>query len=170
MACAVASWLAHHYGAGRPFVIACEPTAAACVLESARQGKPVVLSGSLDTMMSGLRCAAVSHIAWPVITRTIDAFVSIEDERTASAMRLLAHPKGSDPVVVAGESGACGLATLMAILEDKELRPVCEASRLGPGSRVLVINTEGALDPENYKRIVGHSDNPSGREDHATVR
>jgi hypothetical protein len=84
-----------------------------------------------------------------------NAFVSINDEQCARAMRALAHPSNGDPVVVAGASGACGLAALLAILQDERLRPVREASGVSVRSRVLVINTEGATDPELYVQVTG---------------
>ncbi len=156
--CAVVSWLCHRYGAKRPFVIACEPNAAACLLESARASKPVVLQGTLDTIMAGLSSGRVSYLTWPTLAATVDAFVAIDDECSEFAMRRLARPRGSDPVVVAGESGACGVAALWAILKDETLGPVRDASGLSPESRVLVFNTEGATDPESYRRIVQGED------------
>jgi diaminopropionate ammonia-lyase len=155
LACAMVSWLCHQYGGERPFTIVCEPTKAACVLESARAGKPVSLHGPFNTMMAGLRCGEISPIAWPTLARTVDAFVSIDDEQCARGMRALAHPSNGDPVVVAGASGACGLAALLAIFQDHGLRPVREASDLSRRSRVLVINTEGATDPELYVQVTG---------------
>ena len=57
--------------------------------------------------------------------------------------------------VTVGESGASSLAGLLALLQDDELRPARERLGLGADSTVLVINTEGATDPENHARIVG---------------
>lgn len=159
LACAVVSWMCHRFGVQRPLVVACEPTRAACLLESARQGKPVALRGPFDTIMAGLRCGEVSPLAWPTIATAVDAFVAIDDKQCEVAMRILATPVGSDPSVVAGASGACGLAGLLAILQDEKLRPVREASGVSPRSRVLVINTEGATDPQLYLEITGR--NPS---------
>ena len=155
LACAVVSWLCQRYGTKRPFVIVCEPVSAACLLESSRAGKPVTLNGPFNTIMAGLRCGEVSPIAWPVISESADAFVSIDDEQCGSAMRILAHPSGGDPVVTAGAAGACGLSGLLAILQDVRLRSVRGASGLNTQSRVLAINTEGATDPEGYSRITG---------------
>jgi len=154
LAGAVVSWLCHHYGENRPTVIACEPTGAACLLESFRAGKLVELEGSLPTIMAGLRCGQVSALAWPVLAGAVDAFVAIDDEYVTTAMKMWAEPQAVDPAVEAGESGACGLGTLLAILNDEDLRPVREMARLGPSSRVLVFNTEGATDPEMYARVV----------------
>jgi diaminopropionate ammonia-lyase len=153
--CAVVSWLCHRYGTSRPYVISCEPSAAACVLESARAGEPVTIRGKLRTMMAGLSAGQISSIAFPIVTGAVDAFVAIEDKWSAKAMRLLAHPCPPDPVVTAGESGACGLAALLALQNDEDLVSLLKASGLTPASRVMVINTEGATDPSNYARIVG---------------
>jgi diaminopropionate ammonia-lyase len=155
LACAVVSWLCLRYGTKRPFVIVCEPASAACLLESSRAGKPITLNGPFNTIMAGLRCGEVSAIAWPTLATAVDAFVSIDDEQCTSAMRTLAHPSNGDPVVVAGASGACGLAALVAILQDERLRPVREMSGVSVWSRILVINTEGATDPELYVQVTG---------------
>jgi diaminopropionate ammonia-lyase len=147
---AVVSWLCDKYGLERPFVIACEPTSAACLLESARAGAAVSLRGTLDTIMAGLSCGRVSHVVWPMLANTVDAFVAIDDEYAKVAMKMLARPTGADPRIVAGESGACGLGALLAILMDGSLSSVRRASGLSSESSVLLVNTEGATDPANY--------------------
>jgi diaminopropionate ammonia-lyase len=55
---------------------------------------------------------------------------------------------------VAGESGAAGLAGFLATAGELTCR---EALGLDRASRVLVIGTEGATDPEVYRRITGLS-------------
>lgn len=155
LACAVLSSLCNRFGTERPFTIVCEPVAAASFLKSAQSGKPVHLQ-PFDTIMAGLRCGEISVLAWPTIAAAADAFVSIDDEQCAAAMRTLAHPTGNDANIVAGAAGACGLAALLAVLQEDELRKVREAAGLGAQSRVLVINTEGATDPELYARITGN--------------
>jgi diaminopropionate ammonia-lyase len=156
LASAVVSWLCRRYGARRPFIVVCEPSSAACVLESAHAGKKITLEGPFDTIMAGLRCGEVSNAAWPVMAKAVDAFVAIDDEQCAAAMRMLARPQSGDQIVEAGASGACGLASLAAILREESLRPVREAIGLNAQSRVFVINTEGATDPELYARIIGN--------------
>jgi diaminopropionate ammonia-lyase len=153
--CAVASWLCNKFGSRRPYLISCEPIGAACVLESAKAGQLTTLQGSLDTVMAGLSCGTPSPVAWSTVSAVVDAFVAIDDEQAEEAMRLLAYPEPPDCTVVAGESGACGLASLIAVLRDEDLKPVRDAAKLGPGSRILVVNTEGATDLQSYRRIVG---------------
>ena len=154
LVCAGASWFAQRYGANRPFFIAAEPTAAPCLLESARIGRPAVVQEQ-DTMMTCLRCAEISPVIWPVLTHAGDAVVTVDDERAAWAMRRLARPSAGDPEVVAGASGACGLGALQAIMCHDAFRSVRDRASLGPRSSILVVNTEGATDPALYRSVVG---------------
>jgi diaminopropionate ammonia-lyase len=84
----------------------------------------------------------------------VDVFVAVDDNQTVAAMRMLARPMPPDPAIEAGPSGACGLASLVAVMRDETMRPVRDAITLGSSSRVVVINTEGATDRELYDRIV----------------
>jgi diaminopropionate ammonia-lyase len=156
LAGAVASWLLQNFGADRPFLVCCEPENAACVLESVRVGYPANLQGSLATIMAGLSCGVVSSIAWPILLRSLDACVAISDDECRAAVRKLTYPNADDPSITAGESGACGVASLAAIMSCDDLHPVREALRLNSNSRVVAINTEGATDPEAYRQITGH--------------
>jgi diaminopropionate ammonia-lyase len=61
-------------------------------------------------------------------------------------MRVLAADE-----IVAGESGAAGLAGLLRAAEGTETRA---AIGLTDSTRVLLICTEGATDPESYRRLV----------------
>jgi diaminopropionate ammonia-lyase len=122
-------------------VIGVEPADAACVQASARAGKPVSIGGSLDSIMAGLNCGTPSLVAWPDVIAGIDAFVAVEDRDAEGAMRALAASS-----IVSGESGAAGLAGLLAFAEEL---------RLTATDRILVVSTEGATDPVAYRRIVG---------------
>jgi diaminopropionate ammonia-lyase len=162
---AAASWFAcrapgighdgHGEVATRPCFVAAEPVRAACLLASARAGRPTALTGGLDTVMAGLRCAEVSPAAWPAIAGCVDAFVAIDDRWAEEAMRRFANPSAGDPAIVAGASGACGLGALLALVGDPELGEARQAIGLGPHSRVLLINTEGASDPQHYSLVLG---------------
>ena len=143
LVCAAASWFSWRFGATRPFLIACEPENAACLLASARAGSPTHVEGDLDTIMSGLRCAEPSITAWPAIARGIDAFVTVDDERVLAAMEMLTV--APDPERVdAGPSGACGAAALVALGTAPELEAVRAACRLDRSTRALIVVTEGA--------------------------
>jgi diaminopropionate ammonia-lyase len=141
LACAAASWFAFHHGAGRPFLVVCEPDGFACLLGAARAGRAVRLSADRNgeaphTFMAGLRCAEVSHAAWPAVRDGVDAFVAIADAHAAEAIDHLA------PRIEAGPSGACGVGALLAMMSEPVLRDVREAC-LRRSARVLAIVTEG---------------------------
>lgn len=125
-----------------PLILGVEPTRAACVIASVEAGRIVSIPGPHDSIMAGLNCGTPSEIAWPVLSRGIDQFLAIEDDRAREAMRLLASEG-----IVSGESGAAGLAGLLAWIEAFGGDPA--------GHRALVLSTEGATDPAAYERIVG---------------
>lgn len=134
-----------------PIVTVVEPETAACLLESARAGKPVPVTGDLETIMAGLACGEPSLIAWPVLEQGARAFMSISDRLAEEAMRLLASGQAGARLTI-GESGVAGLAGLICAARDPGQRA---ALGLGRDSDVLLIGSEGDTDPEAYARIVG---------------
>lgn len=110
-------------------IVGVEPVAAACALASAQAGERVEVPGPHDSVMAGLNCGRVSPGAWPLVSRGIEAFVAVSDDRPRDAVALLARDG-----VAAGESGAAGLAGLLAFRDELAL---------GGGDTVLVISTEG---------------------------
>jgi diaminopropionate ammonia-lyase len=121
-----AAAIVRRFAPGR--IVGVEPEAADCALASIEAGEPVEVPGPHDSVMAGLNCGRVSSLAWPVISRGIEAFATVSDDRAREAVALLARDG-----VTAGESGAAGLAGLLAFRD-----------RLGLSGTVLVINTEGA--------------------------
>lgn len=122
-------------------VIGAEPTKAACIFESIRAGYPVRVGGNLDSIMAGLNCGTPSPLAWPDLLVGLSAVAAVADQDAEVAMRALARVG-----IVSGESGAAGLAALLAFGSDLGLRT---------DDRVLVVSTEGATDANAYQRIVG---------------
>ena len=104
--------------------------------------------------MAMLECYEPSLVAWRILSHAADAFMTVEDDDAVEAMKLLANPKGSDPAVVAGESGGVGLAALAKIASDRNMRAQIG---LDGNSRVFLINTEGATDPKLYQELVGET-------------
>lgn len=145
VAAAVAVQLRAMHGVGPRLVVA-EPDRAACLLESARAGEPVTIPGELDTIMAGLACGEVSMLAWQELERSAFAFMAVPDAAVPPAMRALAAQG-----VEAGESAVAGLIALEMALTDPAM---AGALGLGPESRVLIFGTEGATDPELYRRLV----------------
>ena len=152
MAAAVAGYFALRYADAPPRIVVVEPTRADCFFQSARAGRAVA-SGDLNTMMAGLACAVPNPIAWDILDACASGFLVCEDQVSALGMRLLASPLGQDARVVSGESGAVSAGALWEIMTCAQNAPVRDALGLGAQSRVLMISTEGATDPENYRRI-----------------
>lgn len=152
LAAAVAGHLLVELGTERPRVVVVEPARAACVLACAAAGAPVRIPSGEPTVMAMLECYEASGVAWRVLARAADAFCTVDENEAVSAMRRLARPEPGDPPIVAGESGGVGLAGLVRAAGDPSLR---RALGLDAASRVLVINTEGATDPDVFHDLVG---------------
>ena len=135
-----------------PRIIVVEPETAACLLASSEADTVTAVTGDLETIMAGLACGEPSEIAWPAIHALSSAYIAIDDESVRETMRALAAGEDGDQPVVAGESGAAGLAGLREIMGQSRLKT---ALGLSDDSVVLVIGTEGATDPEMYRQIVG---------------
>jgi diaminopropionate ammonia-lyase len=153
LAAALRARFAQLWGAGAPRMIVVEPASADACYRSAEAGRPTAAPGSLETVMAGLSCGEISPLAWPILAGAED-FVAIEDGWAVEAMRSLAAGREGDAPIAAGETGVAGLAALMAATASPGLR---RALGLAPGSSVLVIGSEGATDPEIYRRLVGRS-------------
>ncbi|ESX92375.1 diaminopropionate ammonia-lyase [Mesorhizobium sp. LNJC405B00] len=152
IAAALAGHLAIVLGDARPTFIVVEPARAACVVAAARAGHVVKVAHDQPTVMAMLECYEASQVAWRVLARVADAFMTVDEEEAVAVMRRLARPAGNDPVIVAGESGGVGLAGLIRAVADHKA-----ALGLDDKSRVLLINTEGATDPHRYTELVGQS-------------
>lgn len=152
LAAAVAGYFDAVYAADRPKFVVVEPERAACLYESAAAGEARKIEGHDPTIMAMLECYEPSLVAWRILSRRADAFMTVGEEDAREAMRRLADPVAGDPPVVAGESGGAGLAGLLRALRDDEAR---RSLGLDGSSRVLLINTEGATDRGRYEAIVG---------------
>ncbi|KAI9022703.1 diaminopropionate ammonia-lyase DplA [Hyaloraphidium curvatum] len=136
----------------RPFFATLEPLRANCVQESIAAGRRIDLTGDLETVMAGLSCGEVSDLAWDVLATGTDAALAIPDELALLGMRKLADPLRGDLPVVGGECSGGAVGALAAVAAREDMRTKLG---LGGGSRVLLIGTEGATDPEIYRREVG---------------
>jgi diaminopropionate ammonia-lyase len=152
IAATVAGHLALVSGDERPTFVVVDPARAACIVESARAGQPVVVPEGEPTVMAMLECYEPSLVAWRILARAADAFMTVDEDDAISAMRVLAAPVGGDAPIVAGESGGVGFAALQKAIASPE---IAAALGLDAGSRILLINTEGATDPARYTELVG---------------
>jgi diaminopropionate ammonia-lyase len=134
----------------RPRLIGVEPLSAACVLRSLLAGRIVTVPGPHPSIMAGLNCGTPSVVAWPWLRDGLDAVVAVADGRVRQAMRDLAAAG-----IVAGETGAASLAGLAELTAGPDAEEARRAVGLGPDARVLLLCTEGATDPDAYRRIVG---------------
>ena len=154
LAAGVASYLWEFHGASRPGFIVVEPQQADCLYQSAVHGRPARATGSVDSIMAGLACGETSSLAWRFLEPCVDHFLTIADDAAVLAMRALAKGGARDVPIVAGESGAAGLAGLQVLLDHPGWK---QQVGLDERSRVLVINTEGATAPSVYQQLVGEN-------------
>src|SRR5262249_41013225 len=68
------NWRAH-----RPSFVVVEPLRADCVLQSLAAGKPVVVGGSLETVMAGLACGEISELAWEILHAGANSAIAFDD-------------------------------------------------------------------------------------------
>ncbi|CAD2071503.1 PLP-dependent lyase/thiolase [Jeotgalicoccus coquinae] len=140
-------------------IIIVEPDNAACLYKSAedKSGNPRAVGGDLETMMAGLSCGEPSTQGWSILKDAADAFISCSDEISAEGMRLLGRPAGSDDKIISGESGSVTAGILSAIMTNSELDSVKVQLGLNKDSKVLLINTEGDTDPDNYREVMNQT-------------
>jgi diaminopropionate ammonia-lyase len=147
-----AAGMIHYRSGGRshtPRTVVSEPLSANCLYRSCEAGELTEAPPPHSSTMAGLNCGLPSQLTWPVLDQSVDVFCGISDEHTYQAMRLLAENG-----IVAGESGAAGLGALLAVTASNQPAER-DTLRLGPQATVLVVNTEGATDPVNFRRVVG---------------
>ncbi|EKF41613.1 diaminopropionate ammonia-lyase [Nitratireductor indicus C115] len=152
VAAAIAGHLAVVFGEERPRFVVVEPARAACVLETARADRIVKIEDGEATVMAMLECYEPSLVAWRILSRVADGFMTVDEDDAVSAMKRLGKPVAGDPAIVAGESGGVGLAGLVRALKDDTAR---EMLRLDRTSRIFLVNTEGATDPALYEKLTG---------------
>lgn len=151
LASAAAGCFWDKWGEDRPELIVVEPDQAPCLFESARSQKLTTVHGALDTHMLGLACGEPSVLAWNILSRGADYFVTIPDSMIFDEMRELKAQRYSEVSVIAGESAVAGLAGFKRVAADPYLR---KATGLDENSTVLLFGTEGDTDPAMYKRVI----------------
>ena len=156
MAAAVTAFLVNYYGEKHPKIIIVEPHTADChyLTVAADDGEIHSISEGMDSMMAGLCCGEPCPVAWEILREYCAAFASIPDSASADAMRALARPRGSDPVIVSGESGAAGMGLVLALLRDAKNAGLKKQLGIDESSVILCFSTEGDTDKENYKKIL----------------
>lgn len=151
---AVSGYLAEIFGDLRPIVTVVEPTDVACIYESAKNGEITVIGGLVKTDMAGLNCGEPNMCTWPILRDYADFYAKCPDWVTWDGMNSYANPVGNDEKIISGESGAVDFGLVKNLLENPDYTEYKKEMNLNEDSVILVFNTEGATDPENYNRIV----------------
>lgn len=134
-----------------PHFVVVEPELADCLYQSAFHQRPTLVDIKEESMMAGLSCGKISYLAWEILSRKARSFMKIPENYVPECMRSLAYGEYGSEKIEAGESAVAGLAALIeGALDETKRREL----GLNEESRVLLIGTEGATDPEIYKKIV----------------
>ncbi|ONK21048.1 hypothetical protein BLX87_24040 [Bacillus sp. VT-16-64] len=99
VAAALAAYLSPVLGKERPASIVVDPPRAACIFASARAGGVVKIAHGEAPVMAMLECSDPSPVAWRILSRTADAFMTVEEDGAVAAMNRLARPLGKDIAV-----------------------------------------------------------------------
>lgn len=163
LAGAVVGYFTNLFPNDPPKFVVMEAQAADCLYQGAvaGDGKPRIVTGSLQTIMAGLACGEPNTISWDILRNHVTAFVSCPDWVSARGMRMLGVPIKGDPVVISGESGAVGMGLLAALLETGEYRELRELIGLNRFSQVLMFSTEGNTDPMKFRKVLWDGEYPT---------
>jgi len=163
MSGAVVGYLANKFRDRLLRFIIMEPNNAACIFASAvaGDGQPHAVTGDLDTIMAGLACGEPNLIGWDILRDFPCGYISCDDYVAANGIRILANPVSGDRVVEAGESGSVGIGLIDLLANHTAFEEIKQALDIGPDSKLLFFNTEGATDPINYQEILWYGKYPS---------
>ncbi|MBP8041176.1 MAG: diaminopropionate ammonia-lyase [Bacteroidales bacterium] len=151
---AAGTWyMTHKYGKNRPRIICLEPTRADAFMESVKNGKPTHSKQDYNSIMAGLNCG-VSLLAWDYISQGANYMLTVSDTYAEKAMRQYYYPEGNDPQIISGESGASGMAGLLALCEEEKFSTLRNELGMNSKTSVLLINSEGDTDPVNFKKVI----------------
>jgi diaminopropionate ammonia-lyase len=157
----VGSWAAaavwyylNRYGNNRPKIVIVEPRQADGILSSFKAGKRVNPVCTFKTIMAGLNCGIPSSSAWDIIKNGADVSIKVSDKYAKKAIREFYYPNKNDEKIIAGESGAGGLAGFIALMTLDKMETLRNTLGISSESNILFYNTEGATDPANFKKIV----------------
>lgn len=149
MPAAIEAYLVNKFGKDKPNTIIVEPSKADCFYQSVKMndGKAHTIEGKLDSIMAGLSCGTPSKIAWDIISKHSNYFISCDDEIAKLGMKELAKQN-----IISGESGAVSYGILKYALGNDQ--SLLEKLEIKSSSKIVLISTEGDTDPEFYKSIL----------------
>ena len=134
-----------------PKIIIIEPDTAACVLESIKSGKIKKISIEKESIMGGMSCGEVSLVPWEILKNSVHFCVTVSDDYISKTVKYLANKEFSDEKIVGGECSTPGIASLVALNNDIEVR---KKINLNKDSNVLLFGCEGDADEELYQKLL----------------
>ncbi|HET55290.1 MAG TPA: diaminopropionate ammonia-lyase [Ignavibacteria bacterium] len=152
MPAAIEAYLVNKFGSEKPITIIVEPNKAECFFKSIEinDGEPHSVYGRLDSIMAGLSCGTPSKLAWDIISKHSNYFVSCDDEIAILGMKEFSKEK-----IVSGESGAVSLGILKYAYDND--KSIYEKLEIDSSSKIMLISTEGDTDPSFYASIINDS-------------
>lgn len=164
-AAATTGFFANMYNEDKPIITIVEPDTVACIYESAKADKRVLVGGNYKTIMAGLACGEPNTFGLKVLLDKCEHFISASDEFAAFGMRVLGNPYKSDKKIISGESGASSFGVILKILTDDRYEDERKKLNINEDSNLIFVSTEGDTDAKNYLDIVwdGKYESTGGR-------
>ena len=156
MAATVTAYVSNFYGDYKPIIVIVEPHSANCLYLTAKaeDGELHACEGEMNSMMAGLCCGEVCPMAWDILRKNAEYFITISDDSAAKGMRALYLATDGDRRVISGESGASTTGAVIDIMTNPECEEIKKELSLNESSVVLCFSTEGDTDKENFQEIV----------------
>ncbi len=153
MPAAIEAYLVNKFGTDKPITNIVEPNKADCFYKSIEinDGKPHSVYGKLDSVMAGLSCGTPSKLAWDIISKHSNYFISCDDEIAKLGMR-----EFSKVNIISGESGAVSLGILKYAFDND--KSIFEKLEIDSSSKIMLISTEGDTDQIFYKQVLSEID------------
>ena len=101
-----------------------------------------------------MNCGTTCSLIWPIIWNYTDFYISGSDDMAVDGMRNYAFSEGEDLKIISGESGASTMGALLGVLTEPSMEEMKKKMKIDENSVILLINTEGDTDPENYRRVI----------------
>lgn len=152
-AAAAQAYISNRFGDKGPRIILVEPEGAACFYESfKRNDGDMTCLDDYHSVMAGLSCGRPNRLAWRILKGESEGVLRCHDRVSYLGMRVLHQPLSKDAKIISGESGAVGLGALFKICKEAEASDIREKLGLDQSSKVLLISTEGATDPDGFRK------------------
>ncbi|KIW28297.1 uncharacterized protein PV07_07973 [Cladophialophora immunda] len=114
-------------------VLAVEPETAACLHQNLKSSKWSTIETSA-TIMNGMNCGTVSPISWPVLSKAVDASITVSDVECHQSIQYLQ--------VHGINAGPCGAAALAAIKKVSSTDTLFAG--MSKNAVIVLLSTEGA--------------------------